>query len=75
MGRGKYTFDKVQQHLPKPNDTPALMYDKVKWLRDNVIPDMENAIKNPSLLNQPNAAGALGGASGGDPVDNFLRKF
>jgi hypothetical protein len=65
IGRSKYTFEIIQQHLPKPTDTPKLMYDKVKWLKDNVVPAAQEAIKNP----QPDAA------SGDDAVDEFLKHF
>jgi hypothetical protein len=51
IGRSKYTFEVIQQHLPQPTDTPSLMYDKVKWLKDNVVPAAQEAIKNP----QPDA--------------------
>jgi hypothetical protein len=40
MGRSKYMYETIVQHLPTPTDTPQLLYDKVAWLRDNVI---ENA--------------------------------
>jgi hypothetical protein len=53
IGRSRYTFEVIQQHLPHPTDTPSLMYDKVKWLKDNVVPAAQEAIKNP----QPDAAG------------------
>ena len=37
IGRGKYTLEQIQQHLPKPTDTPSQLYDKVVWLRDDVL--------------------------------------
>lgn len=64
IGRSRYTFEIIQQHLPKPTDTPKLMYDKVKWLKDNVVPAAQEAIKNP----QPDAGGD-------DSVDQFLKNF
>lgn len=54
IGRSRYTFEIIQQHLPKPTDTPELMYDKVKWLKDNVVPAAQDAITNP----QPDNSGA-----------------
>ncbi len=47
IGRSRYTFEIIQQHLPKPTDTPQLMYDKVKWLKEHVVPAAQEAIKNP----------------------------
>jgi hypothetical protein len=47
IGRSRYTFEVIQQHLPKPTDTPELMYDKVKWLKEHVVPAAQEAIKNP----------------------------
>jgi hypothetical protein len=51
IGRSRYTFEIIKQHLPKPTDSPGLMYDKVKWLKENVVPAAQDAIKNP----QPDA--------------------
>lgn len=48
IGRSKYTFDVIQKHLPAPTDTPKLLYDKVKWLKDNVIPSSINATMSPA---------------------------
>lgn len=48
IGRSKYTFDVIQKHLPAPTDTPKLLYDKVKWLKDNVIPSSVNATISPA---------------------------
>lgn len=69
LGRSRYTFEVIQQHLPHPTDSPKLMYDKVKWLKDNVVPAAQDAIKNP----QPDATGsaAPSGDSGGQKVMKF----
>jgi len=32
LGRNRYTFETIQQHLPSPTDTPGLLYDKVNFL-------------------------------------------
>jgi hypothetical protein len=47
IGRNRYTFDVIQQHLPHPWQTPARIYDNVKWLRDNVVPSSEKSILGP----------------------------
>lgn len=57
LGRSRYTFEVIQQHLPQTTDTPELLYDKVKWLRDNVVPAAQDAIANP----QPDNSGAPSG--------------
>lgn len=44
MGRGKYLYETIVQHLPQPTDTPKLLYDKVTWLRDNVLQDALQAL-------------------------------
>jgi len=54
LGRSRYTFEAIRQHLPNPTDTPELMYDKVKWLKDNVVPAAQEAVMNP----QPDDSGA-----------------
>jgi hypothetical protein len=33
IGRGKYMFETISQHLPKPTDTPALLYQKAQFLK------------------------------------------
>lgn len=44
----KYLFEKAQQHLPQPNDSPELLYEKIKWLKENrILDDMIEDIKNP----------------------------
>ena len=48
IGRSQYTFKVIQKHLPVPTDTPKLLYDKVKWLKENVIPSSVNATMNPA---------------------------
>jgi hypothetical protein len=58
LGRSRYTFEIIQQHLPKPTDTPELMYDKVNWLKKNVVPAAQDAITNP----QPDNSGAPSGS-------------
>lgn len=32
IGRGKYMFETITQHLPTPTDTPALLYNKAQFL-------------------------------------------
>jgi hypothetical protein len=55
IGRGKYTFETIQKHLPQPTDTPKNMYDKIKWLHDNVIPSSLESItgRSGAGTNQP----------------------
>lgn len=72
LGRSRYTFEVIQQHLPHPTDSPKLMYDKVKWLKDNVVPAAQDAIKNP----QPDATPTGNSTPSNDPaVDKFLKSF
>lgn len=49
IGRGKYLYEEIQQHLPSPSDSPGLMYDKVKWLRDNLIAPIEKEINESTM--------------------------
>jgi hypothetical protein len=44
MGRSKYMYETIVQHLPTPTDTPKLLYDKVTWLRDNVIENAKGSL-------------------------------
>jgi hypothetical protein len=34
----------IQQHLPQPWQTPARIYDNVKWLQDSVVPSSQQSI-------------------------------
>jgi hypothetical protein len=47
VGRGKYLFERLSQHLPQPTDTPALLYDKINWLANNVANETRKAVMNP----------------------------
>jgi hypothetical protein len=58
MGRGKYMFETISQHLPSPTDTPQQLYSKTTWLRDNVLSDAKQALES---YVQP------GGGGGGAP--------
>lgn len=33
LGRGKYMYETIVQHLPSPTDTPALLYSKAQFLQ------------------------------------------
>jgi hypothetical protein len=44
MGRGKYLYEDIVQHLPQPTDTPGQLYSKVSWLRDNVLEDAKQSL-------------------------------
>jgi len=43
IGRGKYLFETISNHLPNPEDSPKLLMDKVKFLR-KVMADSKKAI-------------------------------
>jgi hypothetical protein len=34
LGRGKFLLEQAQKHLPLPNDSPKLIYDKIVWLKE-----------------------------------------
>lgn len=46
LGRGKYLLEQAQQHLPLPNDSPKLIYDKIQWLK-GAATDAEKFTKDP----------------------------
>jgi len=54
MGRGKFVYETIAQHLPSPTDTPALMYDKLTWLRDNVLADAKDSLSGYVEPGKPN---------------------
>jgi hypothetical protein len=62
MGRGKFIYETIAQHLPAPTDTPANMHDKLVWLRDNVLTDAKDSLAG---YVQPGGAGGGGGAAQG----------
>lgn len=45
MGRGKYLFETIKQHLPSPTDSPALLYDKVQFLR-SIVDEAKQSLPN-----------------------------
>lgn len=43
IGRGKYMFDTITQHLPAPTDSPSLLYDKAQFLK-GIIDEAKQAM-------------------------------
>lgn len=43
IGRGKYMFETISQHLPTPTDSPALLYDKAQFLK-GIIDEAKQAL-------------------------------
>lgn len=50
VGRGKYMYEVIKPHLPDPLDTPANLYIKALWLKNNVIPEARKAIYGDGAL-------------------------
>ena len=57
LGRNRYTFQVIQQHLPQPTDTPALAYSKIKWMNDHLIPESMGVITGNAPKTQQYNAG------------------
>jgi hypothetical protein len=47
IGRGRYIYSEVVQHLPEPTDTPAQLYEKVQFFR-TILDDARGSL--PSSL-------------------------
>jgi hypothetical protein len=58
IGRGKYTFEVISQHLPHPGDSPALLYDKAQFLK-GIVDEARQALPDS-------------GAQGGADIDSVL---
>lgn len=43
IGRGKYMYQEIVQHLPATNDTPAQLFDKLQFYRD-ILQDAKDAL-------------------------------
>jgi hypothetical protein len=52
LGRGKYLYETIKQHLPSPTDSPALLYDKVQFLQ-SIIDDAQASIPKTEGAAQP----------------------
>ena len=63
IGRSKYTYENIIKHLPNPEDSPKLLYDKVKFLRQ-VLADQQKSLDK--------AKGGSLGSQGGGTEDNPL---
>lgn len=46
LGRGKYILENVQKHLPLPNDSPKLFYDKLVFLKE-LAANARQSLLNP----------------------------
>lgn len=66
VGRSKYAYEQIVQHLPETTDTPALLYKKVMFL----APLLEDA---KSSLGMTDAAAAT--AQPDDQVNKLLQKY
>jgi hypothetical protein len=80
MGRSKYMYETVKQHLPNQTDTPGLLYDKLVWLRDNVLEDAKSSLPDaneqqasPSPPGQPPPQAPKGGSNNSDPLGLFTK--
>jgi hypothetical protein len=64
IGRGKYMFETITQHLPSPNDSPALLYDKAQFLK-GIVAEAKQSM--------PDAAGG-GGEAGATIPGEVIEK-
>lgn len=47
LGRGKYMFETISKHLPNPTDSPALLYDKAKFLK-GIVDEAKDSLPDSS---------------------------
>jgi hypothetical protein len=59
IGRGKYLFETISNHLPNPEDSPKLLLDKLKFLR-GIMEDSKKALEGGTQQNA-DPMGVLGG--------------
>lgn len=74
VGRSKYSYEQIVQHLPETTDTPALLYKKVLFL-SNLLDDSKTALglNNPAEDATPPFSQPPGKS---DPaVDKLLKKY
>jgi hypothetical protein len=57
IGRGKYLYSEIVQHLPEPTDTPAQLYEKIQFYQ-TILEDAKGSLP-PSLF-----GGGSSGATG-----------
>jgi hypothetical protein len=60
LGRGRYMYEEIVQHLPSPTDSPALLYNKMQFLQ--TILDEANAalVGDQASAQDVRTGGALG---------------
>jgi hypothetical protein len=75
LGRNRKTVEDIQQHLPSATDTPARLYDNLKWLRDAIIPENVEATKNPTPTGkkQPVSGKAPAAPKAAGGVEEYVR--
>lgn len=66
LGRGKYMFETISQHLPKATDSPALLYDKVNFLQSIVDEAQESLPQTDAPNNIDDALDKLFGPKKGE---------
>jgi len=52
LGRGKYMYETIVQHLPDPKDTPTLLYDKAQFLQGIIDEARESLPHTEDQLNE-----------------------
>jgi hypothetical protein len=62
IGRGRYIYSEVVQHLPEPTDTPAQLYEKVQFFR-TVLEDARGSL--------PSSLTSSGGGDAGAPANPY----
>jgi hypothetical protein len=62
IGRGRYIYSEVVQHLPEPTDTPAQLYEKVQFFR-TVLEDARGSL--------PSSLTGGGGGDAGAPANPY----
>lgn len=66
LGRGKFLLEQAQKHLPLPNDSPKLIYDKIQWLKDAAA-EAEKFTRDPFTEDAPPVYGNT-------PKDKLMQK-
>lgn len=67
IGRSRYAYEQVVQHLPETTDTPAQLYDKVNFFH-TVLEDSKGSLPQQLLKPRGPAIPPPGGASAGAPA-------
>jgi hypothetical protein len=72
MGRSVKMYEEVAKHLPKQTDTPSNLYDKLKWMHEELFPNVRSSL---SGYTAPDTGKPINGEGDVPPPGSVIHDF